>query len=55
MKRLCFLILTFFGAIFTMSAQDTILKTSGEEIYCRILKESASKVFYSQRINGIDQ
>jgi hypothetical protein len=55
MKRLCFLILTFFGTLFSLSAQDTIVKTSGEEIYCRILKESASKVFYSQRINGIDQ
>jgi len=52
MKRLCFLILTFFGALVSLSAQDTIVKTSGEEIHCYILKESASKVFYNERING---
>jgi hypothetical protein len=55
MKRLFFLLLTFFATLSGLSAQDTIVKTSGEEIYCRILKESASKVFYSQRINGTDQ
>lgn len=55
MKSLCFLILTFFGAIFSLSAQDTIIKINGEEIYCRILKESASKVYYYRRINGVEE
>ncbi|MHC1776688.1 MAG: hypothetical protein AB9834_14890 [Lentimicrobium sp.] len=52
MKKLFLLFLAFSGVILSLSAQDTIVKTSGEEIYCHILKETASKVYYSENING---
>ncbi|MBK6964593.1 MAG: hypothetical protein IPH20_11825 [Bacteroidales bacterium] len=55
MKKFLLFILVFTGAVLSLSAQDTIVKTSGEEIYCHILKETASKVFYSERIDGTYQ
>jgi hypothetical protein len=55
MKKFLLFILVFTGAILSLSAQDTIVKTSGEEIYCHILRETASKVFYSERIDGTYQ
>lgn len=55
MKKFLLFILAFTGAMLSLTAQDTIVKTSGEEIYCHILKETASKVFFSERIDGTYQ
>ena len=55
MKKFWLLIIALSGLILRLSAQDTIVKTSGEEIYCHILKETAAKVFYSERIDGTYQ
>lgn len=54
-KNLALLFVTFLFPvlIYSQITQDTIVKFNGDEIHCVILKETASKVIYNIRENGL--
>lgn len=49
-KKLLFTLLVVFSS-FTIYSQDTIVKTNGERVLCKILKEDSAAVFFTIKIN----
>ncbi|MBL7905707.1 MAG: hypothetical protein JNL22_11860 [Bacteroidales bacterium] len=52
MKILTCLFLVLILPVQTLIAQDTIVTTAGDEILCKILKETEFQVLYNYRYNG---
>lgn len=52
MRYLTILFLVLILPVQKLAAQDTIVTTNGDEILCKILKETEFKVFYHYRYNG---